>query len=236
MQSYQEDDQIKVDVLTPEGDDLRTELRDCKDGEYIVTYTPQYVRQHSVQIQVNLELLSGKLACVVEVLHQYQCAFKFGTSEKRPGQFRWIAYIAISKKTRIIAVADYLNKRIQLFSSDGKFQREVRLDDRPLSVAFTDCGELLTLVSGSNITLDVFSEVGQFIRHINGKLVREPIRLSLAGDGRLIITDREVKVLSPDGNDLLLSFTAPDCDAYPECAIYHQNKCFLSWGSLCQGI
>ena len=227
LQSYQEDDQI--DVLTPEGDDLRTELKDCKDGEYIVTYTAQYVRQHSVQIQVNGELLSGSPACVVEVRHQYQCAFKFGTSEKRPGQFRWIAYIAISKKTRIIAVADYLNKRIQLFSSDGKFQREVRLDDRPLSVAFTDCGELLTLVSGSNRTLNVFSEVGQFIRHINGKLVREPIRLSLAGDGRLIITDREVKVLSPDGNDLLLSFTAPDCDAYPECPIYHQNKFYVSY-------
>ena len=229
LQCYQEDDQIKADVLTPEGDRLRTELKDCKDGEYIVRYTPQCVGRHSVEIQGNGELLTGSPACVVEVRHQYQCAFKFGTSGKRPGQFRWIAYIAVSKKTGTIAVADYLNKRIQLFSSDGKFQREVRLDDRPISVAFTDCGKLLTLVSRSNEKLDLFSEVGQFIRHINDKHLKEPIRLSLAGDGRLIVTDREVKVLSPDGNDLLLSFTAPDCAAYPECALYHQSKFYVSY-------
>jgi len=37
LQCYQQDDQIKVDILTPEGDHLRTELKDSKDGKYVVT-------------------------------------------------------------------------------------------------------------------------------------------------------------------------------------------------------
>ena len=230
LQCYQEDDQIKVDILTPEGDHLRTELKDSKDGKYIVTYSPQCVGQHSVEIQVNGQLLTGS-PCVVEVRHQYhyQGNFKFGTRGKKQGKFHWIANIAVSDKTGTIAVADYMNKRIQLFSSDGKFQREVRLTGRPISVAFTYLGELITLESGSKNKLRVISEEGQFLKHIKAMHVKKPIRLSLAGDGRLIITDKEVKVLSPDGNDLLLSFTAPDCAAYPECAIYHQNKFFVSY-------
>ena len=43
------------------------------------------------------------------------------------------------------------------------------------------------------------------------------------------MANNKVKVLSPDGNDLLVSMTAPNCDAYPECAIYHQNKFYVSY-------
>ena len=67
LQCYQQDDQIKVDILTPEGDHLRTELKDSKDGKYVVTYTPQCVGKYSVEIQVNAQLLTGS-PCVVQVL------------------------------------------------------------------------------------------------------------------------------------------------------------------------
>ena len=53
LQCYQQDDQIKVDILTPDGDHLRTELNDSRDGKYVVTYTPQYAGQNSVEIRVN---------------------------------------------------------------------------------------------------------------------------------------------------------------------------------------
>ena len=128
-----------------------------------------------------------------------------------------ISDIAVSDRTGAIAVADFGNKRIQLFSSDGKFQMQVELDGEPYSVAFTDCGDLLTLVSGNNNKLRLFSEEGQFIKHINDKHLRKAQHLSIASDGRLIITDEasnEVKVLSPDGNEQLVSMTAPNCDKY----------------------
>ena len=59
LQCYQLDDQIEVDILTTEGDHLKTELKDSKDGKYTVTYTPQCVGGHSVVIQVNGQPLTG---------------------------------------------------------------------------------------------------------------------------------------------------------------------------------
>ncbi|XP_015765563.1 PREDICTED: E3 ubiquitin-protein ligase TRIM71-like [Acropora digitifera] len=245
LQCYQHDDQIKVVILTPEGDHLRTELKDSKDGKYIVTYTPQSVGKYSVEIQVNAQLLTGRPCvvqvrdhepCVVQVRdheHQYQFAFKFGSRGKREGEFHFIRDIAVSDKTGTIAVADYLNKRIQLFSPGGKFQKEIRLAGNPISLAFTGSGDLLTLLSESNNKLYLFSEEGEFIKYINNNHLKKPPRqLSIASDGRLIITNKvnnKIKVLTSDGNDLLLSFVAPNCDKYPKCAVYYLDKFYVSY-------
>ena len=87
----------------------------------------------------------------------------------KAGEFCCINDIAVSDRTGTIAVADAANKRIQLFSSDGKFKTLVELDGGLCSVVFTECGDLLTLVSENNNKLCLFSEEGQFIKHINDK-------------------------------------------------------------------
>ena len=230
LQCYQLDDEIKVDILTAEGDHLKTELKDSKDGKYTVTYTPQCVGCHSVKIEVNELPLTGSPFLVEIRQHHYQFSFKFGLEGNRAGQ-PWISDIAVSDRTGTIAVAD-AGKRIQLFCSNGKFKTQVKLDGGPFSVAFTDCGDLLTLSYANNNKLRLFSEEGQFIKHINDKHLKEPQHLSIASDGRLIITvhaSNEVKVLSPDGNDQLVSMTAPNCDNSPECAAYHQKKFYVSY-------
>ena len=234
LQCCQQHDQITVDILTPEDDHLKTELKDSKDGKYTVTYTPQCVGEHRVEVQVNGQPLTGS-PFTVQVHHQqYEFAFKFGSEGQGVGEFLDICDIAVSDKTGTIAVADADNKRIQLFSSNGKFQREVKLDVEPFSVAFTDCGDLLSLVSGKKNKLRLFSEEGQFRKHINDKHLKQPQHLSIASDGRLIITDLaddKIKVLSCHGNKLLLSLTAPDCHEYPKCAVYHLNNFFVSYGN-----
>ena len=229
LKRYQPDDQIKVNIFTSEGDHLKTELKDSKDGRYTVIYTPQCVNQHSVEIQVNGQPLTGSPFLLQIRQHHY---YHFGSVGSGAGEFGWISDIAVSDRTGTIAVADAANKTIQLFSSDGKFQMHVKLDGKPSSVAFTDCNNLLTLVSGNNNKLRLFSEEGKFIKHINDKHLKKPHHLSIASDGRLIITDeasKEVKVLSPNGSDQLVSMTAPNCDKYPECAVYHQDKFYVSY-------
>ena len=231
LQCYQLDDQIKVDILTAEGDHLKTELKDSKDGKYTVTYTPQCVGQLSVEMEVNGQPLTGSPLFVQIREHHYQFSFKFGLVGNRAVE-PWISDIAVSDRTGTIAVADARNKRIQMFCSIGKFKTQVKLDGGPLSMAFTDCGDLLTLVPWNNNKLRLFSEEGQFIKHINDKHLKEPRHLSIASDGRLIITDeanKEVKVLSPDGNDQLVSMTAPNCDNSPQCAAYHQKKFYVCY-------
>ncbi|XP_068726778.1 E3 ubiquitin-protein ligase TRIM71-like [Montipora capricornis] len=231
FQCYQQDDKIKVDVLTPEGDQLKIDIKDTKDGNYTVTYIPQGAGQHRVEIFVNGQPLTGSPWIVQAHQHQYQFAFQFGSEGKGRGEFDGICDIDVSQKTGTIAIAGYRN-RIQLLSSEGKFRSVIRLGGAPRSVAFTDSGDLLTLVPGSDNKLRLFSEEGHFIKHINDKHLLEPLRLSIASDGRIIISDhgdKTIKVLSPDGNDLLQSFSAPDCDKKPFFAIYHQNKFFVSY-------
>ncbi|XP_068675464.1 tripartite motif-containing protein 2-like [Montipora foliosa] len=232
FQCYQQDDKIKVNILTPEGDQLKTDIKDTKDGKYTVTYTPQDAGQHRLEILVNGQPMTGSPWIVQVHQHRYQFAFQFGSKEKGQREFDSINDIDVSDKTGTIAVADTFNKRIQLFSCKGKFRREIRLDGAPWSVAFTDSGDLLTLVPGSGNKLRVFSEEGHFIKHINEKQLAKPLRLSIASDGRVIIADwldKKIKVLSPDGNDLLQSFSARDCDGFPFCAISHQEKFFVSY-------
>ena len=231
LQCYHEDDQIKVDILTPRGDQLKTEIKDINNGKYTVTYTPQSDGQHRVEIQVNGQPLTGS-PWVVQVLQQYQLAFQFGSTGKEQGEFDGLWDIAVSEKTETIAVADYNNKRIQMFSSDGNFLREIVLNSGPSSLAFTVAGDVLACSPDDDNNLSLFTEGGQLIRHINHSHLKKAFHLSVGSDGRIITCaweDKNIKVLSPDGKDLLLSFSAPGCYSDPWCAVYHQDKFFVSY-------
>ena len=84
-QRYHEDDQVKVNILTPADDQLETEIKDSKDGKYTVTYTPQCVGQHRVEIQVNGQPLTGSPWVVQVIPHQHQFAFQFGSGGEQQG-------------------------------------------------------------------------------------------------------------------------------------------------------
>ena len=232
LQYYQESDDIKVHILTPAGEKLKTNKKDTKDGRYTVTYTPQSAGQHRVEIQVNGQPLTGSPWVVQVVPHQYQFAFQFGSTGKAQGEFNEPCDIAVSEKTGMIAVADARNKRIQMFSSDGNFLREIKLNNKPESLAFTEAGDVIAYVPDSENQLSLFTQGGQFIKHINDKHLKTPIYISVGSDGRIItcdLGDKQIQVLSPDGNDLLQSFTAPDCDSFPFFAVYHQDTFFVSY-------
>ena len=230
-QCYHEDDQVKVNIITPADDQLETEIKDTKDGKYTVTYTPQCVGQHRVEIQVNGQPLTGS-PWVVQVIGQYQFAFQFGSKGKEQGQFDEPCEIAVNDKSRTLAVADLNNKRVQMFGFDGNFLREIALEDKTSSVAFTESGDLLSTVDSDNNKLPLYTESGQFIRYISDEQVKNPSYISVVSDGRIITCDKDdktINVLSPDGKNLLQSFRAPGCDADPLCAVCQQHKIFVSY-------
>ena len=234
-QCYHEDDQVKVSIITPADDQLESEIKDTKDGRYTVTYTPQCVGQHRVEIQVNGQPLTGS-PWVVQVIgpHQYQFAFQFGSEGKEQGQFKCPWDIAVNDKTRTLAVADFNNERVQMFGFDGNFLREIALEAGTSSVAFTESGDLLSSVDNDDnkITLYLYTEGGQFIRYISDEHVKTPWYISVGSDGRIITCDyddKTIKVLSPDGKDILQSFSAPGCDAEPWFVVYQQDKFFVSY-------
>ena len=231
-QCYHEDDQVKVNIITPADDQLETEIKDNKDGKYTVTYTPQCVGQHRVEIQVNGQPLTGSPWVVQVIPHQYQFAFQFGSKGKQQGQFENPMGIAVSDKSRTLAVADLNNQRVQMFSFDGNFLREVALQAGTCSVAFTESGDLLSHGNNDGNKLTLYTEGGQIIRYISDEHLKIPWYMSVGSDGRIITCDwddKAIKVLSPDGKNLLQSFRAPGCDAEPFCVVYQQDKIFVSY-------
>ena len=185
-----------------------------------------------VEIHVNGQPLTGSPWVVQVVSHQYQFAFQFGSTGKGQGEFDKPLDITVSEKTGTIAVADTENKRIQLFTSDGNFLREIKLNNKPTSLAFTGSGDVIVLMPNVKNQLSLFTEGGQFIKHINDEHLKSPCNISVGSDGRIITCnweDKQIKVLSPDGNDFIQSFIAPDCDSDPWCAVYHQNIFFVSY-------
>ena len=236
-QCYNDIDQIVVKVRSPSQQDLNTNIADNEDGKYSVTYTPECDGHHDVVIEVNGQPLTNSPWSVHLEPHQYRAVHSFGSPGKAQGQFNFPHDIAVNAKTGNIAVADVNNKRVQLFNSDGIYLREYGqkgLDPKtlkcPVSVAFNRSGDVTIADAGG---IFWFTECGQFIKNIPKKHLISPNDITIASDGRMLVCDcgdNTVKVLSPDGTELLRSITAPGCKESPRCALRHQDKLFVCYG------
>lgn len=150
--------------------------------------------------------------------------------------------IAVNGKNGNIAVAQTRPGRVHLFAAERKlFLRTIGhrgtgadLMDEPSSVAFTSSGNIVVVQSASpkRKKLSVFTERGHFITDIINHLFN-PSCVSVRNDGKLLVVDgRLVKVLSPDGANLIQTITAPFCFEEPCFAIHHQGMFFVSYDSL----
>ncbi|XP_078374589.1 uncharacterized protein LOC144658124 [Oculina patagonica] len=235
---YNQNDEIVVKVKNPSEEILEKKIEDNGTGEYSVTYTPDCHGQHEVVIEVNGQPLTSSPWSIHVAPHQYQYAASFGSRGKAQGKFDCPFYIAISDKTGNIAVADAKNHRVQLFSPDGVYLTEfgqkgpaAKKLNRPTSVAFNKF-DGVTIIDDRGIFF--FTETGKFIKNISNDHLIKPRSMTIAGDGRMVVCDcgdNKVKVLSPGGTELLQSVRAPDSDASPWSALYHQDMFYVSYGS-----
>ena len=199
-----------------------------------MTYRPECVGQYRVGIEINGQPLTGSPWSAQVVPHQYKFLFKFGSHGNGPGQLNTPLDIALSEKTGTIAVADWGNKRIQLFSSDGNYLRAIKLENKCSTVAFTKSGDIIAIlpaVGRHDRKISLFTETGQVIKYFNDEHLEEPVHVSVGFDGRIIACDwkeNEIRVISPDGMHLLQSFRASRGDKSLLCAVYHQDRFFVS--------
>ena len=229
-QCYDENDRIDVTVKTPSSKGLSYMIEPDKNGEYSVSYTPDCVGQHEVLIAVNDEPLNGS-PWSVYVTHRYKYSFSIGLHARGQGQFFRPISIAIDDKSGNVAVAD--ENRVQIYSLEGTYLRDVGKNglSSPTSVAFTKSSELI-VVSSSNLIF-CFDQSYRFVKTIalTNKELNSPRRLTIAGDGRLVVCDwgdHTVKVLSSDGSQLLLTIRE-SANALPRHAVCHQKTIFVSY-------
>ena len=234
---YNADDQVTVKIQAPTGNFLKKKIEDSVDGTYTVSFTPDTVGPHSVLIELNDQPLTGSPWSVQVSPHQYKHVFTFGSRGSGPGQFHLPHGISINDNTGHIAVADSGNNRVQIFSADGCYIREfgphkgrkAEVLRDPRSVAFTKNGELIVYQPGK---ISLFSESGHFIKHFTNKHLKVLMSLSLAPNGNMIACDwgdKTIKVLSPDGEQLLQSFTTPNDNESLYSAVHHQDIFIASY-------
>ena len=235
---YYEIDQITVKVQTPSGQDLKNIVKDNGNGKYTVAFTPHCHGHHEVMILVNDQPLPGSAWSVQVRPHQYSLRRVWGARGKAHGKFKEPCDVAINDKKRKMAVADQKNKRVQLFDSQfdyltefGKKGPAAKKLSHPTSVAFTNIGNLIIIASSA---MYCFNENGQFLSCITNKHLNDPFKLTITCDDHMVVSDRgdkSIKVLSPEGTELVQSFSASDCDESPWVGVCHQEMFFVSYPS-----
>jgi len=233
---YHEIDQITVKVQSPSRQDLDNMVKDHGNGKFSVAYTPSCHGLHEVIILVNDQPLPGSAWSVQVRPHQYSLQHFWGVRGKAHGKFKEPCDVAISKKTMKIAVADPKNKRVQLFDSYLSYLTEFGQKGlaakklcNPTSIAFTNTGNLIVIASSA---MYCFNENGEFLNSITNKYLYHPFQLTITCDDHIVVSDRadkSIKVLSPDGTELIQSFSASDCQESPWIAVCHQNMFFVSY-------
>nr|XP_058951757.1 E3 ubiquitin-protein ligase TRIM71-like [Pocillopora verrucosa] len=237
-QCYDEQDQLTVIVCSQKGEEEETKIDDCKNGTYVARYKPKSVGLHDISVEVNGQPLTGSPWRVQATDRQYKAIHSFGSHGTETGQFKGSVSIAVNKRTGKIAIADYFNRRVQLFDRECKYLRTIGDKERdaerikfPLSVEFTTSDEVI-VIHGELFTsskMFLFTEHGDLIKVIGQHLI-DPCSVSVRDDGHMIVCDsgdNSVKVLSPDGTGLVQSFKGPHDSDYPASVVYHENKFFV---------
>ena len=237
-QCYDEQDQLTVIVRSQKGEEEETKIDDCKNGNHVVRYKPKSFGLRDISVEVNGQPLTGSPWRVQATDHQYKAIHLFGSRGTGPGQFKRPRSIAVNKRNGKIAIADRDNHRVHLFDRECKYLRTIGdkgLDAErinfPLSVEFTTADEVIIIHGGlmKPSKMFLFTEQGKFIKAI-GQHLSFPRSVSVRDDGHMIVcdwADNSVKVLSPDGTELVQSFKGPHSFHSPTSAVYHEDKFFV---------
>lgn len=229
---FQEIDEIKVRVQSPTGMELEPESRYQSRWRYSYAFRPLCDGEYEITVSVNDQPLPGTPQMILVAPYWYRSADEF-QPRSIAERFKEPCAVAMDHKTGNWVVVDRKKKRAQIFESFEQYPKELgrsaAMLTEPTSVAFTQSGDVVVISDGAMIC---FTARGKLVAQVNNKHLKVPFSLTIACDGRMVVCDlgdKSVKVLSPDGKELLQSFSAPDCDDSPWQAVCHQDKFFVSY-------
>ena len=117
-QCYYKHDRVTVEIRDEQGRECATEVQtnDNNDGSYLISYSPKEQGRYKVTVKVNGGHVLGSPFQVRPVL-------SFGKEAgSSVGMFQFPWGMAVNARDEI-AVTDYQNHRVQIFSSDGNCLR-----------------------------------------------------------------------------------------------------------------
>ena len=243
-QGYEARDCVTVEIRNQQRQDCATKARvqDNKDGSYKISYFAKETGKRDLSVKLNEDLVCGSPFVVEVKPRQFRPVLSFGGQGSAAGMLDGPWGVAVNERDEI-AVTDYNNHRIQVFSSDGTHLRSFgRKGDKqgefnyPAGIAFDNDGHIV-VVDSNNHRVQIFNEQGEFLSQFGGKgnldhQLKDPFGLSIDSDGNYIVADSNnklIKIFSPNGQFLLKiggqgSFTFPyHCVQYNNHLIVSDN-------------
>jgi len=237
-QCYNKHDHVTVEIRDERGRECATNVRinDNKNGRYKISYSLKEQGRYKVTVRVNGGHVLGSPFAVKGQLFQVRPVLSFGKQGSSVGMFNGPWGVAVNSRDEI-AVTDFSNHRVQVFSSDGKylssFGRQGKENgefDFPRGIAFHKNRNIF-IVDNDNSRVQIFSGEGKYISSFGGKgsldsQLSNPCGLSVDSGGNIIVADagnKLIKIFSPEGQFLMKiggqgSFTYPvhcvQCDKY----------------------
>lgn len=151
--------------------------------------------------------LDKKKSRIVKLDEAGNILSSFGSPGSRKGEFNDAGDIAISG-AGIIFVADTGNSRVQVFSSDGVFLKEIQSDvsgklDEPVAISIDPQNGLYVLDKGRSV-VSIYSAKGEplgvFGKRADGSAILEkPVSLMTTQDEVFVLDSNKVKVFSHKG-------------------------------------
>ena len=228
-QCYEERDCVTVEIRNQQGHDCATKARvqDNKNGSYNISYFAKETGKCDVAVKVNDDHVRGSPFAVQVKPRQFRPVLSFGQSGSVPGLLRRPWGVAVNERNEI-AVTEFGNNRVSIFSSDGTYSRSFgRAGDKQgefdwaTGIAFDKNGNII-VVDSDNHRVQVFSEQGEYLNQFGeqGSLdhqLKDPCGLSLDDDGNIIVADsgkKLIQIFSPYGQFLRIigregSFACP---------------------------
>ena len=218
-QCYEQFNSVNMEMRNDEGHDCATgvQVQDNKDGSYNISYFAKEAGTCLTSVMVNGEHVGGSPFTVQVKPRLYKPVLSFGRkgSSWSSGKFDGPWGVAVNERNEI-AVTDYENNRVQIFSCDGKFIRSfgkkgVKKGEfkYPTGVAYLNNGNIV-VADKFNDRLQIFTERGNYLAQIGGEEycdhdLNNPLGLSVDSDGNIIVADsfnKLIKIFTPSGQFL----------------------------------
>ena len=213
-QCYEERDCVTVEIRNQQGHDCATKARvqDNKNGSYNISYFAKETGKCDVAVKVNDDHVRGSPFAVQVKPRQFRPVLSFGQQGSAAGMLSRPWGVSVNERSEI-AVTEFWNHRVSIFSSDGTYLRSFgRKGDKqgefnyPAGIAFDKNGNII-VADSANHRVKVSNEQGKYLSQFGeqGSLdhqLKNPFGLSLDDDGNIIVADsgnKLIKIFSPNG-------------------------------------
>ncbi|PFX12752.1 E3 ubiquitin-protein ligase TRIM71 [Stylophora pistillata] len=214
---YNKRDNVTVEITDEQGRDCATDLRiiDNNDGRYQISFSPRNEGRCKLTIKVNGEHVRGSQFFVLVKPFQFRPVLSSGEKGSSLRKFSLPWGVTVNARDDI-AVTDFGNHRVQIFSGKGKFLRSFGKKgdkagefNKPRGIAIHNNGNIF-VADSFNYRIQIFSGEGEYVGGFGGKgnldsQLDNPYGLSVDVDGNIIVADANnklIKIFSPDGKFL----------------------------------